>query len=68
MNNTQIVFEFNTKYGTYRDALYLPNDHGLTEAEIDALKQARVDNWLAIVEAPPPPEEPAAEDEAASDA
>jgi hypothetical protein len=63
----QIVFEFTTKYGVYRDALYLPDDHGLAEAEIEALKQQRVDNWLAIVEAPPV-EEPAAEDEVTSDA
>jgi hypothetical protein len=63
----QIIFEFATKYGTYRDALYLPDDHGLTDAEIEALKQQRLDNWIAIVEAPPS-EEPAAEDEAASDA
>lgn len=56
----QIVFEFATKYGTYRDALYLPDDHGLSDAEIEALKQQRLDNWLAIVEAPPV-EEPAAD-------
>lgn len=56
----QIVFEADTKYGTYRDALYLPDDHGLTDAEIEALKQQRVDNWLAIIEAPPV-EEPAAD-------
>jgi hypothetical protein len=64
----QIVFEFTTKYGVYRDALYLPDDHGLTEAEIDAMKQARVGNWLAIVEAPPPPVEEVPAEEPASDA
>jgi hypothetical protein len=56
----QIIFEFTTKYGTYRDALYLPDDHGLTDAEIEAMKQQRLDNWLAVVEAPPA-EEPAAD-------
>jgi hypothetical protein len=56
----QIIFEFATKYGTYRDALHLPDDHGLTDAEIDAMKQQRLDNWLAVVEAPPV-EEPAAD-------
>jgi hypothetical protein len=55
----QIIFEADTKYGVFRDALYLPNDHSLTEAEIDAMKQQRVDNWLAIVEAPPIEEPPA---------
>jgi hypothetical protein len=48
-----IVFEFDTPYGLFRDALHLADDHGLTEAEIDALKQERVDNWVAIVSAPP---------------
>jgi len=56
----QIIFEFATKYGTYRDALYLPDDHGLTDAEIKVMKQQRLDNWLAVVEAPPV-EEPAAD-------
>ena len=48
-----IVFEFDTPYGLFRDALHLADDHGLTDAEIDALKQERVDNWVAIVSAPP---------------
>lgn len=55
----QIIFEADTKYGVFRDALYLPDDHSLTETEIDAMKQQRVDNWLAIVEAPPIEEPPA---------
>lgn len=46
-----IIFEFDTKYGTYRDALHLPADHGLTEDQIAAMKQERRDNWLAIIEA-----------------
>ena len=45
----QIIFEFETQYGVFRDALYLPEDHGLTDAEIDALKQERLDNWVAFV-------------------
>jgi hypothetical protein len=56
----QIIFEADTRHGVFRDALYLPDDHGLTDAEIEALKQQRVDNWLAIVEAPPI-EEPSAD-------
>lgn len=47
-----IEFEFDTEYGLYRDALHLPDDHGLTEAEIQALKQERVDNWIAVVNPP----------------
>lgn len=52
----QIIFEFTTKHGVYRDALYLDDDHTLSEAEINALKQERLDNWLDVVENPPTPE------------
>lgn len=43
----------NEKYGVYRDALYLPEDHSLSDAEIDALKQERYSNWLYAIENPP---------------
>ena len=60
MDNICIVFEYTTKYGVYRDALYLPADHAYTDAEINTMKKERVQNWLAVIEAPPPPtEEPA---------
>jgi hypothetical protein len=50
----KIDFEFDAQpYGTFRDALHLPEDHGLSDTEIDALKQERFDNWMAIVNAPP---------------
>ena len=57
----QIIFEASTKHGTYRDAIYLPDNHTLSDAEIEALKQQRVDNWIAIIEAPPPSEDPPAD-------
>ena len=47
-----IDFEFETKYGKFSDALWLAEDHTLTSAEIDALKQQRLDNWIALIEAP----------------
>ena len=53
----KIDFEFDSTYGVFRDALHLPDDHGLSEAEIDAMKQQRFDNWIAIVN-PPPVESP----------
>lgn len=61
----QIDFEFETAYGAFRDALHLPEDHGLSEAEIQAMKQQRLDNWIAILTNPPteeptPVQEPAA--------
>lgn len=49
----KIDFEFDTSFGVFRDALHLAEDHGLTDAEIEVMKQQRVDNWLAIVNAPP---------------
>jgi hypothetical protein len=52
----KIDFEFTTSYGTYRDALYLDDNHQLTNDEINALKQERLDNWLFVVENPPAPE------------
>lgn len=51
----QIRFEFNTKYGTYKDALNLPDDHSFTELEIQAMKQERVDNWIYNIENKPDP-------------
>ena len=49
----KIDFEFDTPHGVFRDALHLPDDHGMTDDEIQAMKQQRLDNWLAIVNAPP---------------
>lgn len=50
----KIEFEQDTVYGMYRDALYFPDDQPLpSEAEIEAMKQERVNNWIAIIEAPP---------------
>jgi hypothetical protein len=57
----KIDFEFETENGIFRDALHLPEDNTLTDDEIQALKEQRRDNWLAIVNAPPvdvPPETP----------
>jgi hypothetical protein len=48
--------------GTYTldDALNLPDDHAYTEEELEAMMQARFDNWVLALttEGPePPPEE-----------
>lgn len=45
----QIIFERGDAPMLYRDALYLPADHTFTDAEIEAMKQERYDNWLAVV-------------------
>lgn len=46
---TQIIFEFETQYGVFRDALHLPEDHTFTDEQIAAMKQERLTNWLAVV-------------------
>lgn len=48
----KIDFEFQTPHGLFRDALHLADDHSFTEAEIELMKQQRVDNWVAVVTAP----------------
>ena len=53
MTMIQIIFEFQTQYGVFRDALHLPEGHGLSDEQIDAMKQERVDNWIAVITAPP---------------
>jgi hypothetical protein len=49
----KIIFEFETPYGVFRDALHLPEDHGLSQEQITAMQQERLDNWLFAVENPP---------------
>lgn len=48
----KLDFEFQTEHGLFRDALHLADDHSFTEADIEAMKQQRVDNWIAVVTAP----------------
>ena len=50
----KIDFSFSSQHGTFSDALHLPDDHGLTQAEIDAMQQQRFDNWIAVITAPSP--------------
>ena len=38
----------------FTDAIYLADDHGLSDAEIEAMKQARYDKWYAIITDPNP--------------
>lgn len=57
----KIDFEFTTPHGLFRDALHLPDDHTFSDVEIEAMKQQRVDNWIAVVTAPPAEETPAQE-------
>jgi hypothetical protein len=58
----KIDFEFDTPHGVFRDALHLPEDHGMTDEQIDAMKQQRLNNWLAVVNPPPAEETPPVEE------
>jgi MOSC domain-containing protein YiiM len=55
-NTVKIDFEFQTKYGVFRDALHLPEDHGYTQEQISEMQAERLNNWLYSVENPPAPE------------
>jgi hypothetical protein len=49
----QIRFTFETEFGAFSDALYLDEGHTFTEAEVEAMKQERLTNWLAVVNPSP---------------
>lgn len=51
----KIDFEFQTPYGVFRDALYLPEAHAYTQEQIVELQSERLNNWLYAVENPPQP-------------
>jgi len=48
----KIDFTFDTEYGSFSDALYLDDNHNFTDGEIEAMKQERLTNWIAIITAP----------------
>ena len=54
----QIRFTFETKYGSFSDALYLDEGHTFTEVEVEAMKQQRLNNWIVMLETPPTEEVP----------
>jgi hypothetical protein len=51
----KIDFCVDTAHGKFCDALYFEDDAVPDEATIEALKQERVNNWIAVVTAPPAP-------------
>lgn len=48
----KIDFEVETQYGVYRDAIVLPEDHKFSDAEIQAIKDQRVNSWIVAIETP----------------
>ncbi len=53
----KIDFEFETQYGVFRDALHLAEDRVYSHQEIEAMKNERLNNWLAIFDPAPVQEE-----------
>jgi hypothetical protein len=49
-----IHFQFDTKYGQFSDALVLTDEElaELSESDIEAMKQQRLTNWIAVIENP----------------
>lgn len=44
-----IDFEMSHEGMVYRDALVLPDDHGMSDEQIEAIKQQRFANWVALL-------------------
>jgi hypothetical protein len=47
-----IQFEITKDGYTLIDAIVLPENHGMSDEQIEAMKQKRFDDWYAIVTAP----------------
>jgi hypothetical protein len=45
----KIDFSFDTPHGKFADALHLPDDQTYTDVEIEAMKQQRLNNWIAVI-------------------
>ena len=48
----KVDFSFETKYGKFADAIWFSDDAPMTDEEIEAEKQRRLDNWIAMIENP----------------
>lgn len=45
----KVEIEFESAFGMFRDAITLPDDHGFSKEEIEAIKQQRFQKWLELV-------------------
>jgi hypothetical protein len=52
----KIDFQVQTQYGAVADAIWFPDDAPMTDEEIEAEKQRRVDEFIARIENNPAPE------------
>ena len=67
MDDGQVKINFKKTDGTYtlQDAIHMPRAayDALSEAEVEAMKQQRFDNWITIITTPAPePEVPLVEE------
>lgn len=46
-----LYYERETKFGVFRDSLVLPEDHGMSEDQLEALRQNRVNEWIESITA-----------------
>lgn len=51
-----IPFERTDGTYTFRDAIILPDNHKLSEAEIEQIKEDRWNNWIDMIKNPSVPE------------
>jgi hypothetical protein len=47
----KIEFEITEEYGVFRDCIVLPDDHNMSDVEIEAIKQKRYDDWMLAISA-----------------
>jgi hypothetical protein len=52
-----IAFKIDSPYGVYSDAIVLLDGQTMTDAQIEAMKQARYKMWLAAITTPSVDEE-----------
>jgi hypothetical protein len=45
----KIDFELDSEFGKYRDAIVLEDGHGLSDEQINEMKQQRLANWTAAI-------------------
>jgi len=45
----KIEFEQNYQGHIFKDAIVLPSDHGLTDAEIEQIKNQRLVDWVKLI-------------------
>lgn len=45
-----LQFSYETKYGTFSDALVLPDNHTYTNDDLEKMKLQRRDNWISYID------------------